>query len=65
MGSLDAEKDTKALTRDLILDRIDHVGGDAKLAQEMGLIPSTEQLKNLGFSDKELRELRLLDNPCN
>ncbi|MDY7038733.1 MAG: hypothetical protein SV375_21590, partial [Thermodesulfobacteriota bacterium] len=66
-GFKQAEKDTKAKLREMIRERIHQAGGNAKWLQEKGLIPSMEQLKNIGFTDEELIKWGLFKNAsvCN
>ena len=61
-GLKKAESDAKAITRNLIQSKIDQAGGNAKWLQEMGLIPSTERLKDLGFTGEELEKMGLLED---
>jgi RHS repeat-associated protein len=65
-GINQATADTKASVREMIKAKIDQAGGNAKWLQEMGIIPSNNQLKNLGFTVEELREFGLFDDgsPC-
>ena len=60
-GFNQAESFAKEAVKKIIIEKIRQVG-DARLAQEMGLIPSTKQLKNLGFTDKELKKLGFLED---
>jgi len=66
-GLNQAESLSKNTAKMIIKDRIAQAGGNAKWLQEMGMIPSTNQLKNLGFTDEELKKLGLLedDSACN
>ena len=65
-GINQAKADTKASVREMIKAKIDQAGGNAKWLQEMGIIPSNNQLKDLGFTVEELREFGLFDDgsPC-
>ncbi len=61
-GINQAKADTKASVREMIKAKIDQAGGNAKWLQEMGMIPSNDQLKDLGFTVEELKEFGLLDD---
>ena len=62
-GPIQAEVDTKASVREMIKAKIGQAEGHAKWLQEMGMIPSNDRLKILGFTDEELREFGLLACP--
>ena len=61
-GINQAKADTKASVREMIKAKIDQAGGNAKWLREMGMIPSNDQLKDLGFTVEELKEFGLLDD---
>ena len=65
-GIYQAKADTKASVREMTKAKIEQAGGNAKWLQEIGMIPSNDRLKDLGFTDEELREFGLLDDdsPC-
>ena len=62
-GINQAKVDTKASVREMTKAKIEQAGGNAKWLQEKGMIPSNDRLKDLGFTDEELREFGLLTCP--
>ena len=55
-----AESMAKEVAKTLIKEKISQAEGNAKWLQEMGIITSTDRLRELGFTDEELKQFGLL-----
>jgi len=51
-------------SKELLILKIRTSGIPAKRMQEIGWLPSNKELREIGFTDKDLRDLGLLKKPC-